>query len=62
MKTYVDTHKKRLTVALQMSTHNICFHGEIRKILVLFGWKKKSASSGAKLSKYYHAIHCLHMQ
>ena len=23
-----------------MSTHNICFDGEIRKILVLLGWKK----------------------
>ena len=23
-----------------MSTHNACFHGEIRKISVLFGWKK----------------------
>ena len=24
-----------------MSTHNICFHGEIRKMLVVFGRKKK---------------------
>ena len=23
-----------------MSTHNICFHGEIRKIAAFFGWKK----------------------
>ena len=23
-----------------MSTHNICFHGEIRKISAFFGWKK----------------------
>ena len=23
-----------------MSTHNICFRGEIRKIAVLFCWKK----------------------
>ena len=32
-----------------MSTHNVCFHGEIRKILVHFGWKKKkkNALSGA---------------
>ena len=34
MKTYeVGTHKKCLAQALLMSTHNICFHGEIRKIL-----------------------------
>ena len=32
-KTYVvGTHNKRLGEALLMSTHNICFHGEIRKI------------------------------
>ena len=32
MKTYVVvTHLKCLTKALQMSTHNICFHVEIRK-------------------------------
>ena len=24
-----------------MSTHNICFHWEIKKILAFFGWKKK---------------------
>ena len=24
-----------------MSTHNICFHGEIRKISAFFGWKKR---------------------
>ena len=35
-KTYVvGTHWKRLSKALLMSTHNICFHGEIRKI---FTW------------------------
>ena len=34
MQTYVvGTHLKRLVEALLMSTHNICFHGEIRKIL-----------------------------
>ena len=34
MKTYVvGTHLKYLTEALLMSTHNICFHGEIRIIL-----------------------------
>ena len=25
-----------------MSTDNICFYGEIRKISILFGWKKKN--------------------
>ena len=29
MKTYV------------VSTHNICFHGEIRKVPILFNWKKE---------------------
>ena len=29
-----------LTEALLMSTHNICFHGEIRKIAVPVGGKK----------------------
>ena len=34
MKTYVvGTHQKRLAEALLMSTHNICFCQEIRKIL-----------------------------
>ena len=27
----VGTHWKRLREALPMSTHNICFHGEIRE-------------------------------
>ena len=31
------THQKRLTEALLMSTHNICFCGEIRKISAFFG-------------------------
>ena len=30
--------------AIQMSAHKICFHGEIRKISVLFGWKKSTLS------------------
>ena len=39
MKTYVvGIHFKHLIEALQMSTHNIRFHREIRKI---FYWKKK---------------------
>ena len=25
-----------------MSTHKLCFHGDIRKKSVLFGWKKKT--------------------
>ena len=34
MKAYVvGTHLKRLAEALLMSTHNMCFRGEIRKIL-----------------------------
>ena len=39
-KTYVvDTHKKHLTEALLMSTHNICFLREIRKMSI-FGLDK----------------------
>ena len=35
MKTYVvGTHEKRLTEALLMNIHNICFHGEIRRIFI----------------------------
>ena len=34
MKTYVlGTHLKHLAEALLTSTHNICFHGGIRKLL-----------------------------
>ena len=34
VKTYVvGTHQKCLSEGLLMSTHNICFRGEIRKIL-----------------------------
>ena len=29
-----------------MSTHNICLHGEIRKIAILFDSKKKRKKSG----------------
>ena len=36
-KTYiVGTHQKRLTEALLMSTHNIRFYREIRKIFILY--------------------------
>ena len=31
----MGTHLKCLTEALQMNSHNICFHGEIRKIFSL---------------------------
>ena len=35
MKKYaLGTHQKRLTKALLMSTPKVCFHGEIRKILL----------------------------
>ena len=34
-----------------MSTHNICFHGEIRKISVFFGWKKSTLSGSIALDK-----------
>ena len=36
LKHVVGTHQKCLSKALLMSTHNICFHGEIRKTSVLF--------------------------
>ena len=36
MKAYVaGTHQKRLAEALLMSTHNICFHDDIRKALLM---------------------------
>ena len=36
----MGTHYKCLAEALLMSTHNICFHWEIRKVSAVFGWKK----------------------
>ena len=34
-KTYLmGTHQKHLSEVLLMSTHNICFHGEIRKNII----------------------------
>ena len=44
----MHVHKKNpvnqtIGEVLLMSTHNICFHGEIRKMLKLFGWKKKGS-------------------
>ena len=44
----VDTHWKRLCEALLMSTHNICFCGEIRKLLCEYPtlelWKESTCS------------------
>ena len=37
----MGSHLKRLSEALLMSTHNLCFHGEIRKISIHSDWKKK---------------------
>ena len=34
-----------------MSTHNICFHQEIRKILILFGCIKRLIKSYENLNK-----------
>ena len=34
-----------------MSTHNICIHVGIRKISVLFGWKKTQNKTNALSSK-----------
>ena len=31
----VGTHQKRLSEALPMSTHNICFNGELEKIIAV---------------------------
>ena len=43
-----------LTEALLMSTHNKCFHGEIRQISVFFSWKKKSLPAFAKSFQQMH--------
>ena len=40
-----------------MSTHNICFHGEIRKISTFLG--EKSALSVA-VGLVWLGVHCLH--
>ena len=45
-KTYiVGSHQKRLTQALLMSTHKICFHGEIIKNINTFLLKKKKKNA-----------------
>ena len=45
MKTYVvGTHKKCLRELLLMSIHNMCYHGELGKLLTSY-----SASSGLKV-------------
>ena len=42
----MGNHEKHLGEVLLISTHNIklCFHGEIRKISTIFGWKTKKLS------------------
>ena len=55
MKTYVVVLincalLKCLAEALLMSTHNICYRGEIRKISIFFQMKKKLTLSGAMSS------------
>ena len=43
MKAFVvATHEEYLGEVFLMSSHNICFHGEIRKNSVLYGLKKVS--------------------
>ena len=37
-----------------MSTHNICFCGEIKKVSVLFGRNKQLIQSMIKLQVYYY--------
>ena len=55
MKTYVvGAHKKPLTEGLLMNTHNICFRGEIRKILVLLDWKNILSRAMNILSEYQY--------
>ena len=56
MKTYdVGTHKKRLGKALLMSTHNICFHGGIRKISINNFWLEKKKKKKKHLIWSYGA-------
>ena len=44
-----------------MSTHNICFYWEIRKISVFFGWKKRLICCYEALSPHsLISLHCLH--
>ena len=45
--------------ALIMSTHNICFHGEIRKIVVFSGWKRYLTWGYETISMSIHFITCL---
>ena len=37
-----------------MSTHDICFHGEMRKISTIFG--KKSTVSGAMFYRFHFHV------
>ena len=73
-KTYiVGTHYKCLAKIPKMSTHNICFHGEVRKISILLDWKKHLIKSyGWNFGKFVslkifvhdrtnNAIFCFHL-
>ena len=49
MKTYVmGSHKKRLTEALLMSTHNVRFHGKLEKKYQYFWIEKKKNNKKKK--------------
>ena len=39
-----------------MSTHNICFRGDKRKISILFGWKKSILSKAMYDKKPYFVV------
>ena len=43
-----------------MSTHNICFHGEIRKFHILCGYPRLSVSMVVKM-KIHHSITWLYI-
>ena len=47
-----------MSTFLLISTHNICFNGEIRKISVLFGWKKHLNWRYVNLSTALIAVPC----
>ena len=55
----MGTHQKRITEALLMSTNNVCFLPEIRRILLLFG--QKSILSGAVHGTMYLEL-CQHFR
>ena len=41
-----------------MSTHNVCFHGDIRKISLIFDWK--SALSEAMYNGYFLTLELMY--